>query len=205
MSDNDRTMRWKIKRKFISVREMMGLLNNGTADASLSEGNSVLAASGALMEIGTMVMTTADEVHHVMPIPWDLNRSQKVAGRILFAADEAVAADKPEFIIGSVFFAKQAALVELKGGAEAAVDCIHDGTVATDNSFEATPWVDLEWDQYISSSDILVGISIELNALGGATADATELIGLELAYVVEATAWESRVDPIGNLIGNNSA
>ena len=55
MSDNDRTMRWKVKRKFISVREMMGMDNNGTNTQSLSQGTSPLAASGALMEIGCIV------------------------------------------------------------------------------------------------------------------------------------------------------
>jgi hypothetical protein len=201
----DFTRRYKLKRLFLPIRGFAGFDNSGTADVTLSQGTPTLEPSGGGAEIATLPMDTADEVHTVIPIPWDLNRTGKVAGRVVFIADENVADDAPVFKLGTKFLAKQEAVPELQANADVTTTITHDGTTATDNSLEATPWFDLSWDSYITSSDILAGLALELDNLGGATTDATEVVGLQLAYEIDDTDWAAKVDPIQALIDENPA
>lgn len=205
MSDNDANMRWKIKKMFISWRDFLGYDNDGAADTSLSQGTPTAEPSSGPSELETVPMTTADELHTLIKIPWDLCKSHKVAGRVLFIHASTDASDAPVFKLGTKFLGKQAAVPELQGGADVTVTITHDGTVATDDSLEIAPWTDLQWDQYIDDDDVLAGLALELDALGSATADECELLGIELAYVVEMRTYEARINPIDTLIADNPA
>ncbi len=187
MAIQDRTMGWKYKRLWIPIREFAGFDNNGTADITLSAGTPTLEPASGTLEVANLPMTTADEVHTVIPIPWDLNRNAKVLGRVWFIHASTDAGDVPSFIVAGLFFAEAAETVEAQGGAEWTGTLTHPGTSATDNSLEITNWTDLNWDDYITVTDIMVAITLELNALGTATADECEILGLELAYEIKAT------------------
>lgn len=183
----DRAIGWKTCRQWIPIREFAGLDNNGTADISLSQGTPTLEPASGTLEVAAVPMTTADEVHHVMPIPWNLNRDKKVLGRVFFIHASTDAGDKPVFKVGHKFYGKQAQTVEAKGGADSDVSITHPGTVATDDSLEVTNWTDLEWDDNIAATDIMVAITLELDALGSAGADECEVLGVELMWEIEAT------------------
>jgi hypothetical protein len=182
----DRSLGWKYKRLWIPIQGFAGLDDNGTNTISLSQGTPTLEPASGTLEIATIPMTTADEVHHVMPIPWDLDRAQPVCGRVFFIHASTDASDAPVFKVTALFYAKQAQTVEAQGGADKSVSITHPGTVATDDSLEVTNWTELGWEDYITDTDIMVAITLELDALGSATADECEIIGLELGYQIKA-------------------
>lgn len=172
----------KIGRIWLPANMFQGLDNNGTSSISLSQGTPTLEPASGTIEIATIPMTTADEVHTVLPLPWDLDTDFQVAGRVWFIHASTDASDAPVFKVGTLFYGKQAQTVEMQANADVVATITHPGTVATDDSLEITNWTDLSWDDYVASTDILAGISVEFDALGSATADECEFIGLELAY-----------------------
>jgi len=90
--------------------------------------------------------------------------------------------------LGTLFFAKQAALVELQGGADTTTTFAAHTCAATADSLEVTDWNDLSWDDYITSTDILAGLALEFDTNGTAEDDECNLLGIELCY--EANAFE---------------
>lgn len=175
-------MGMKVGRIWLPANTFMGIDNNGTANISLSQGTPTEEPTSGPSELVCIPMTTADEVHTILPLPWDYDRDFKVAGRVWFAHASTDAGDKPVWKVGVEFFGKQATLAEMAAGADVVTSITHPGTVATDDSIEITNWTDLGWDSYVAAADILAGISVELDALGSATADECEFLGLELAY-----------------------
>jgi hypothetical protein len=171
-----------VGRIWIGARQFQGLDNNGTADISLSQGTPTWEPASGTWEIGCIPMTTADEVHTILPIPWDLDINAQVGGRVWFVHASTDASDAPVFKVTVKFLGKQAQTVELAAGADVSVSITHSGTSATNDSLEITNWTNLRWDEYIARTDILAGITLELDALGSAGADECEFIGLELAY-----------------------
>jgi hypothetical protein len=185
MPIRDRSIGWKEGRIWIPIRQFAGFDNNGTADISLSAGTPTIEPA-TTAEIAVLPMTTADEIAHIMPIPRDLDRDQPVLGRIVFA-HYATGTDAPVFKWTTKFYAKQDALTEFIANADKSTTFAAHTCSATNLSLEITDWTDLSWDDYIDVNDVLVAMSIELDNLGGASADECKLIGVELAYEVEAT------------------
>ena len=172
----------RVGRIWIGARQFQGLDNNGTADISLSQGTPTWEPTSGLSEIGCIPLTNADEVHTILPVPWDLDINAQVGGRIWFAHASTDANDKPVFKVTALFFAKQAGLIELQAAPDVSVTITHPGTSATDDSLEITNWTNLRWNEYITRTDILVGITVELDDDGGGAATEMEFLGLELAY-----------------------
>lgn len=184
MPIRDKSIGWKYRRIWIPVHVMAGIDVNTDA-LTLSQGTPTLEPL-TTSEISGIPMTTADEIAHVLPIPWDLRRDKPVLGRIWFQ-HAAAGADTPGWIMTVKFFGKQDAMTEFIAGKDATVS-FASHTCSTNNpSLEVTVWTDLEWDTYITTTDVLAAISIELNALGSASADECKLMGVELAYEIEAT------------------
>ncbi len=177
---------WKTCRQFIPIRSFAGFDNNGTSDISLSQGTPTLEPASGTLEVATLPMTTADEVHTVMPIPWNMNRDKPVLGRVFFIHASTDADDQPVFKVGVKFYAKQDQTVEAKANADADVSITAPATSSTDDSLEVTDWTDLEWDENITPDDILAAITLELDALGSASADECEVLGIELMWEISA-------------------
>jgi hypothetical protein len=185
MPIQDRAIGWKTCRLWIPIREFAGFDNNGTNDLTLSAGTPTLEPL-TTSEIAGLPMTTADEVCHIMPVPWNLARDKKVLGRIVFQ-HAAAGADTPIFKWGVKFFGKQDAMTEFVAGADT-VTTFAAHTCSTNNpSLEATVWTDLDWDDYLTDTDIMAAMHIELDDLGSSSADECKVIGVELAYEVAAT------------------
>ena len=185
MPIRDRAVGWKMGRLWIPIRVFQGLDNDGTATLTLSNGTPTLEPI-TTSEIVGLPMTTADEIAHVLPIPWNLDRDKQVLGRLMFQ-HAAADADAPIFKVTAKFFGKQDAMTEFIAGADVSVTFGAHTCSTTNPSLEVTDWTDLRWDDYIDDSDVLTGISVELDDLGGASADEIRLLGMELAYEIKAT------------------
>jgi hypothetical protein len=193
----DRVIKWKAKRIFIPVHLMAGIDNNGSDNISLSQGTpSVVPATTA--EVVAMPMTTADEVCHIMPIPWDLDRNKKVLGRIWFLHAAAAADGSISWKCGVKFFGKQDAITEFVAGADKTVTFGAHTTGTGNQSIEITDWNDLNWDSYLASTDVLAGLHVELDSDGDAAGDECKLLGLELMY--EVNALDSRRQTTDNML-----
>lgn len=197
----DRHIQWKAGRLWLPIHTFQGLDNNGTSTISLSQGTPTVEATSGPSELVSIPMNTADEAHTIIPVPWDLKRTGYVAARVYFIHASTDASDAPVFIVGSNFMAKQATVPELKGGAETTTTITHGGTSATDDSLELTPWELLAWKDYINELDVLIGLTLELDALGSASTDEPEILGLEIAYDIEACKMNSY--SVSNLVDNN--
>jgi hypothetical protein len=184
MPSDDRHFAWRTKRKFFSVKDLLGMDNDGSADTSLSQGTPTMEAATTI-EVASVPMTTADEVQHVFPIPWDLDRDQTMRVRVFFQ-HASTDADTPQFKFGYKFFGRQDALVEIKGGVDKDVTLTAHTCSTTNNSLEVTNWNDLDTESYIASDDILMGVCLELDALGSAGADECKVFGFELEWTIDA-------------------
>lgn len=181
MVDRDSTIiPWKMKRIWIPLRSFQGLDNNGTATLTLSQGTPTVEPD-ATGEIVVLPMTTADEIAHFMPIPWDWSYYKKMLARVVFI-HASTDADEPVFKVTSKFFGRQDALSEFIAGADVTTTFDAHTCSTTGNSIEETVWTDLSWDDYAVKNDRYVGLSVELDALGSASADECKLVGLWLAY-----------------------
>lgn len=185
MPIRDKSIGWKEGRLYIPVKMFQGLDNNGTADISLSQGTPTVEPITTSEVVG-LPMTTADELAHIHAIPRDLNRDKKVLGRIYFQ-HAAAGADTPGFIWTSKFFKKQEAMTEFIAGADKSTTFAAHTCSTNNPSLEVTAWTDLSWESYLTALDIMFAISIELNALGSASADECKLLGAEIAYEIEKT------------------
>lgn len=185
MPIKDRHIAWKAARFYRSLRQFQGLDNTGTHTQTLSQGTPTIEAV-TTSEIVGLPMNTADEIADVFPIPWDMNRDKTMLARIYFQ-HAAAGADTPGFIMTSKFWAKQQAMDEFIAGADKAVSFAAHTCSTTNPSLEVTVWTDLVWDDYLTNTDILAAISIELNDLGSAATDECKLLGVEYMYEIEAT------------------
>lgn len=179
----NRSVAWKHGRLWLPIRSWAGFDNSGSADITLSQGTPTLEPLTTI-EIAGLPMTTADEIHTVIPVPWDMDRTKKVFGRIYFF-HYSTDADTPGFKLGTLFFARQAAAAEIKGGVDVDTAFASHTCSTTNMSLEVTKWTDLSWDSYITDTDMLVGLALELDALGSASADECKVIGVELLYTLQ--------------------
>ena len=196
MYRRDRIAHNRLRKLWLPVNTLMGweYLDKNPAGTtpipmSLSQGNTTLAKTGDITtEIVSAPMTEADEIHTILPIPWDLNRERKVLGRIYFGHESATGDTGLIWKLGSLFFAKQAALSEIQANADTTTTFAAHTCGAVLDSLEVTDWNDLSWDDYITSTDILVGLALEFDTNGTAEDDECNLLGIELCY--EANAFE---------------
>jgi hypothetical protein len=177
---DDQIHPWLLERMWIPIREFQGLDNNGTATLTLSQGTPTVEPHGTA-EIVCLPMTTADEIAHFMPLPWTWKNHKKMLARIVFVHG-ATAADAPVFKVTSKFYARQEAITEFIAGADVTTTFAAHTCSTTNVSIEETVWTDLSWHDYAVKNDRYVGLSIELDALGGASADECRLLGLWLAW-----------------------
>lgn len=184
MPRQDRHFGWRLKREWFSVKDLLGIDNNGTDDKSLGQGTPTVEPATTI-ETVCIPMSAADEVHHLIPIPWDLDRTQPMRVRVHFL-HTSTDGDDPEFKFGYKFFARQEAIKEIQANADKTVTLNAHACSTTDNSYEVTEWANLGTEDYISDDDIAMGMVLELDDQGGAGADEIELFGFELEYTINA-------------------
>lgn len=184
MPSDDRHFAWRTKRIWFSAKDFLGFDNNGTSDISLSQGTPTMEPATTI-ELASLPMTTADEIQHLIPVPWDMDRDQTMRVRVHFQ-HAAAGADTPQFKFAYKFFSRQDQTVEIKGNADKDVTLTAHTCSTTNPSYEVTNWNDLDTEDYISSTDIAMGMCLELDALGSASADECKIFGIELEYTIDA-------------------
>lgn len=172
----------KVGRLWLPVRGFAGIDNNGTSDLTLSQGTPSLEPASGNAELAVMPMTTADEVHTIIPVPWDMDICTDLAARIFFIHAAAAADTSISWKLGYLFLAKLAGVPEIKGGVDKDVTFASYTTSSTDDSLEVTPWTNLETATYQTPADVMLALALELDSDGDAEGDECELVGVELAY-----------------------
>lgn len=203
----DNRIAWKAGRLWLPVNTFMGFaVAAGPIMQSQSQGSSVLAKSADVAaEIVSMVCAEADEIHTVIPVPWDLDRNKPVVGRIYFVHEAAAADTGLIWKVGSLFIAKQAAVPEIQGNLDVTTTFAAHTCGATADSLEITDWNDLSWDSYITDTDILAGLVVEFDTNGDAADDECNFLGLELAYHRKACDDAFVLNQPKKLLGQTSA
>jgi hypothetical protein len=190
MPVRDRNIAWKTKREFIQARSFSGLQDATGTQTSLGAGTPVMGEAVAASQLSGLVVNAAgNEVFHLWPIPRDMDRKEPFRARYHFIHTSADA-DAPVFKTHYKAIAK----LEAMSAANSTPDeeLTHDAhTVATAvNSYEVTDWKKSVSHTKLTSSDIAILFCFEADALGGASASEINILGVELEYVVEATAQQ---------------
>ena len=186
MPVSDRTMGWRAGRLWIP-HQLFNIIGTAGAATGQSAGNPVVAVQSGAGELSIVqIEADGDELSAVIPIPLNMDRSAKVLGRIIFCHN-STDADAPVWIVKTKFHQKQATLVDLDTSEDVAVTFDAHTCSTTTASLEATKWTDLEWDGYIGDNDLLAGLLIECDSMGGASLNEIEFLGIELMYQIDAT------------------
>ncbi len=183
----DRMIFWKERRLWLPHNSFLGVIGTAGADTGLSNGTPLVAAAAGGSELGVLQMAAAaDEFATMIPIPWDLDRTKRVLGRIWFI-HSSTDADAPVWLVKSKFHAKTATVVDTDTSEDVATTFAAHTCSATAESLEITKWTDLSWHTHITSTDVMVQLLLEADNLGGASANEVEFLGLELMYEADAT------------------
>ena len=162
--------------------QLWNLLGTAGADTGQSNGAPVVAVQGGAGELSVVQIGAAgDELSIAFPIPFDLDRDQKVLGRVIFC-HSAAGADEPVWILKSKFHAKAAAILDMDTSEDVATTFAAHAVSTTEESLEATVWTDLSWETKLEDTDLLAGLLLECDNLGSASANEIEFMGLELMY-----------------------
>jgi hypothetical protein len=153
----------------------------------LSAAETGMGVGGQLAELSTLgfstyTMNTADDIGHVMPLPYNLDTTYDIACRVFYTTDSADA-DNPMFKVWmeekplGTAFEVQTAL------ADTFVVGTADSTT-TQYGHNHTDWMVLDADALGSyNNTTMVQIAVELQAIGGAGADELSFIGLQLVWL----------------------
>lgn len=194
----DHQMGWKAGRFFLPAK-LFNLVFTTDSIVGQSAGNPAEAVQAGAGELAIVQIGAAgDELSAFVPIPWDLDRDAPVLARVWFV-HRSTDADAPVWILKSKFHAKQVAVVDMDTSEDVATTFTAHTCAAVAESLEVTDWTDLSWDSYITATDIAVGLLLECDNLGSASANEIEFIGLELGYQVKA------LDQAGRWLSKNLA
>jgi len=187
----DHQIGWKAGRFFLPAK-LFNLVFTTDSMQGQSNGNPVEAVQAGAGELAVVQIGAAgDELSAFVPIPWDLDRDAPVLARVWFV-HSSTDADAPVWILKSKFHSKQATVVDMDTSEDIATTFDAHTCSTTAESLEITDWTDLDWDSYITASDIAVGLLLECDNLGSADANEIEFVGLELAYQIKATDQAGR-------------
>jgi hypothetical protein len=181
MAVQDIDIGWNRKRRFFPVTNMLGVISG----ASLGAGTTTLAEVAAALELGGLPFDDEDEVYHILPIPWDLDRGHPIRFRPWFV-HTTTDADTPDWAVYYKFFGKQDAVSDIAANTEETLSILNHAVSTTDNSLEITAWAESNSQNYIAATDFALGFALELTDLGSASADEIILLGMEIDYVLGA-------------------
>lgn len=202
MPIRDRNIAWKTHREFIPVHQMSGFLEAADLITSLGAGTPVLAEPVAAAQLAGMAINAAgNEIFHFWPIPRNMDRAFPLRVRIHFI-HTSTDADTPAWKTFYKAIARQEALTAANSTPDEQLD--HDAhTVSTTaNSFEVTNWKKSVSNTKLTANDIAILFCFECDNLGSASANEINLLGVEIEYVMQATAEQREFTdsaPVGNV------
>ena len=193
MPINDDNIGWNRKRIFISAKDMLGLLEDTSSKylTSLGAGTPVFGEIISAAQLAAMLMNAAgNEIHHIMPIPWDMDTTQPMRFRVWFT-HASTDADAPIWKVHYRYYAKLEAIGTAMTADESVTFTAH--TVSTTSGvLEVTAWAESASETYVREGDFAIGLALECDSLGSATANEIGLFGLEIQYTVAAAPNNAR-------------
>ena len=190
----DQNIAWNIKREFIPVAAMSGLLEATNLLTSLGAGVAVMQEVLAAAQLaGLAIGAAGDEIFHLWKVPWDLDRDKPIQARIHFA-HSATDADTPDWKVFIKGIAHHAAFTAANASPDATLTFPALAVSATANSLEKTSWQATSGTSKLAADDLFAMLAVECNGLGDAGANEITLLGLELAWTIKATGESQRRD-----------
>jgi hypothetical protein len=160
-------------------------------ETSLGAGTAVFGEIISAAQLSALLMNAAgNEVHHILPIPWDMDTTQPMRFRVWFT-HASTDADAPIWKVHYRFYAKQEAIGTAMTADESVTFTAH--TVSTTSGvLEVTAWAESASETYIREGDFGLGLAVECDSLGSATANEIGFFGLEIQYTVAAAPNNAR-------------
>lgn len=204
MPIRDLDIAWKKKSEFFKVNTFMSMsniaLDGAAANAYVSSGSAATdgapiqgdAGATATTIIGVDMGAAGDEVADFFMIPWDMDKEYAPEYRVVFV-HQATDADTPIWKVHLLPRQKQEALAPPIDNASTYGETITFGAhtcSTTADTIEVTDWNTADAST-ITDDDIMLGLSLECDDLGSASADEINLLGLEMRYTVKATSEEN--------------
>ncbi len=179
MPVRDKNMAGRLKRVWIPVQSMQGL--DVARTASLGAGVAVFQEAVAAAEISGLAMAAAgDEVYHIMPIPYDLDRDYPMRFRIWFC-HASTDTDNPDWVIALTYLGKGVLIPDASASADDTLTFAALAVAAVADALEVTSFQACD-ESKLAATDFAMTIVCECNGLGSASANEIELLGIELEY-----------------------
>ena len=185
MPINDDNIGWNRKRLWIPANAFSGILEATNLLTSLGDGTAVFGELISAAQLAMLYINAAgNEVHHILPIPWDMDTTQPMRFRVWFT-HASTHADAPVWKVHYRFYAKQAAIGTAMTADESVTFTAH--TVSTTSGvLEVTEWAESASETYVRNGDFGLGLAVECDSLGSASANEIGFFGLEIQYTVAA-------------------
>lgn len=180
----DKNIAWKLKREFVSVYEMMGRAADMVT--GLGTGAPTFQEVGSTNLAGLAIGAVGDEFFHLWKIPWDLDRGQPVQMRLIFS-HSSTDADEPAWNIKLKGLANQVAVSSAASTPDETLTFAALEIAEVAHALEKTSWQSTAVKGAIALADLFVQMAIKCTDLGSAGASEITLLGVEIAYVIEAT------------------
>jgi hypothetical protein len=189
---------FKRQVKEFNLHQFKGQLVS-TVDTFLGDGVAASAESAADSGNAELAFYQAgaggDEFYHILHAPtwWDLTYQVRVAATFIHINATTAAADTPIFKFFHKWFAGQGSLTDVLTSP--------DGTVTFDAhtcangvaTIETTAWYPTAIHSTFAAGDVKLGFVLEINNLGGASADEIEIDSLLVEYV--PSHWTADGEP----------
>lgn len=200
----DRNIAWDYGKIWIPAKEFLSVsniaLDGNAANAYVTQGSAATDGAPVFGDLGTTatecmgvsIGAAGDEVATYIPIPWDLDLDRPIEYRVWFT-HQATDADTPIWKIHMLprESASEALLPVLDNIASGGtVTCAAVTVSTTADVVEKTAWSPSTASWFATDDDFL-GISVEADDLGSASADEMILIGLEMRYTIKATTTDN--------------
>jgi hypothetical protein len=187
----DRNIASRLKRIWIPVGTMAGL--DVARTATLGAGVPVFQEAVAAAELGGLAIAAAgDEIYHMMPLPWDLDRDFPMRFRIWFS-HSTTTADNPDWVIEIKYLGKQIVITDAGDSPD---DTLTFPATAVSTTADAMEILDFQAcdESNIASTDFAMMFLVEANGLGAAGANEITLWGVEIEYVRGGQSEGARFD-----------
>ncbi len=192
MPINDDNIGWNRKRLWLPATAFLGFLESAGVNTSLGAGTPVYAETLSAIQLADIAINAAgNEIHNIIPIPWDMDLTQPMRFRVWFTHN-STDADTPIWKVHYLFYAKQAALASAITGADEVVTFDAHTVSTTAGVLEITAWAESNSETLWRDGDFAIGFAVECDSLGSAGANEIGFFGLEIQYVVAAAPNRAR-------------
>jgi len=200
----DRNIAWNYGKLWIPAKEFNSVsniaLSGDATSAYVSQGSAATDGAAVFGDLGTTatgsigcsIGAAGDELQTYIPIPWDLDLDKPLEFKIWFTHQTATA-DAPIWKIHLLprTSGSEALLPVLDNVASGGtITCAAVTVAETADVVEATAWSP-STPSWFATGDNFLGISVEADDLGSASADEIILIGAEIRYTVKATTTDN--------------